>query len=67
MDKIPQVYDHKEDELINVTQEWCDDTKKALNRLAYKIETIKALASINPITDYEKLQKINLIIQGQPI
>lgn len=58
MAKLPQVYHPGTDKLVNVTQEWCDSSQKALNKLAKQRNIIRSISNLNSAIDVEKLDKI---------
>lgn len=60
--KFPQVYERGSDELIDVTQDWCDLYQKTVGCLAYKIETVKAVLALHPDKDRDRLEAINVVI-----
>lgn len=58
MTDLPKVYVAGEDQLVDVTQDWCDDIQKAVNRLAKKQDVVKAVLNLNSQTQSHILDKI---------
>lgn len=58
MTNLPKVYVAGEDQLVDVTQDWCDDIQKAINRLARKQDVVRAVMDLNSQTQYHILDKI---------
>lgn len=57
--KMPQVYEIGKDKFKDVTQEWCDDAQKSMNKLGLQRDIIKRIININVISGAEKLTKIS--------
>jgi len=61
----PKVYDQSEDQLVPVTQDWCDLYASMINKMAKKIEVIKLVSSLHPIKDEEVFRAIQTVVQNK--
>ncbi len=58
MDNNIKVYNIATDELVSVTQEWCDNMQKGLNNLAKHREIVRRVLNLNTTRDEKKLDQI---------
>lgn len=60
---IPQVCGNDNaDELINVTQKWCDDMQIGANKLAKNLHNIKRIASLNVVKESNIVDAIDELL-----
>ena len=57
-----KVYKYETDEMVNVTQEWCNDALLAMSKLAKRNEIIKRISSLNIIYDANIIDEIHTIL-----
>lgn len=58
MTEAVRVYDASKDEVVPVTQEWCDDMTRATNALAAQRRLARWVLGFNIANDKDKLEQM---------
>jgi len=57
-----KVYNCNTDEMVDVTQEWCDSAQMAMNKMHKRNEVIKMVTALNIIDDKELIDELHTIL-----
>lgn len=57
-----KLYSAETDEMVPVTQEWCDNAQLAMSKLSKRNEVIKMISSLNIIQDNGLINELHTIL-----